>query len=384
MQKQIVKQLANLVSKEGGKTYYVGGYVRDCFLNVKTSDIDIEVYGLSPKKLISVLNKIEKPITIGKQFGIYSLPSYNIDIAMPRNEKNTGKGHKDFEIYVDPYIDLKQAARRRDFTINSIYMDVKTNEIIDYYNGINDIKRKTIRHIDKEKFIEDPLRVLRGCRYAATYNFKISKQTINLCKTIDLSTLPKQRVEEELLKTLNKSNKPSLFFKYLKQMNQLNYWFGGVNTKYIDKAKNIIKHINNKEEFLLTCISINDEFDISKITCKKNTSKYVNNMKIYIRLRPNNDIELYKIFDKVIDVNDYLYLMLLIDKRNNNLFDKYKIYKKLKAKPSITGNDLIKLGYKPNKHFNKALEYANELKLSGLTKKQILNKVSAYLNNINK
>ena len=138
----IEQLIAQKVDKKGGKTYYVGGYVRDLFLNKKNKDIDIEVHGISEKTLVKILSEVGKPLSYGKSFGIYSLEGHNIDIALPRKETKTGKGHKDFKIEVDPYIDIKQAIKRRDFTINAIYKNVLTGEIIDPFNGVKDIKNK--------------------------------------------------------------------------------------------------------------------------------------------------------------------------------------------------------------------------------------------------
>lgn len=380
MYKKIINKISNQVSQLGGKTYYVGGYVRDNLLNVKNNDIDIEVHGIKPEDLYIVLKSIGTTKTIGKQFGIYYLPEYGIDVAMPRCEKSTGRGHKDFEVYVDPYIGVKKAAERRDFTINSIYKDVKTGEILDCYGGIKDLKKKTIRHINDKKFVEDPLRVLRACRYAATYNFKIAKETIELCKKIDITSLSKERVEEELLKVLNKSNNPKLFFDNLKQMNQIDYWFKDVNTKYINKAKTYIKYTNNKEAFLLASISVNSDFDINKITSKKEIIKYVKNMQKYFDVKPKTEIEVYELFDNLIDINDYIYLKILNNQKNKYLLDKYKKYKTIVKNKTITGKDLIEHGIKPNANFNKALEYANKLRYQNITKKEILNKTIMYLN----
>ena len=123
MKESIAYSIAKKVFEKGGRTYYVGGFVRDELLNIENKDIDIEVHGISPEELYSILCEVGKPQSYGKSYGIYSLANENIDIAMPRIEYNTGKGHKDFEVFVDPYIDLNKAIKRRDFTINALYFD---------------------------------------------------------------------------------------------------------------------------------------------------------------------------------------------------------------------------------------------------------------------
>lgn len=217
-------QIAKKVKEVGGIAYFVGGYVRDSILDIPNKDIDIEIHGIKPEILKNILSELGDIQTIGNAFGIYNLKGYDLDIALPRKERCIGTGHKDFEVYVDPYIGTHAAARRRDFTINALMKNILTGEIVDEFNGLNDLKNHIIRHVDSSTFREDSLRVLRACQFAARFNFKIASETINLCKTMDLSTLPKERIAGELSKALLKAKKPSVFFDSLYECEQTK-WF---------------------------------------------------------------------------------------------------------------------------------------------------------------
>lgn len=217
-------QIAKKVKEVGGIAYFVGGYVRDSILDIPNKDIDIEIHGIKPEILKNILSELGDIQTIGNAFGIYNLKGYDLDIALPRKERCIGTGHKDFEVYVDPYIGTHAAARRRDFTINALMKNILTGEIVDEFNGLNDLKNHIIRHVDSSTFREDSLRVLRACQFAARFNFKIASETINLCKTMDLSTLPKERIAGELSKALLKAKKPSVFFNSLYECEQTK-WF---------------------------------------------------------------------------------------------------------------------------------------------------------------
>ena len=103
--------------------------------------------------------------------------------------------------------------------------DVITGEVVDLWNGKKDLNSKIIRHINDSTFIEDPLRVLRACQFASRFDFSIDSKTLKLCKTIDITSLAKERVFEELKKALLKSSKPSIFFNYLYEMDKLDYFF---------------------------------------------------------------------------------------------------------------------------------------------------------------
>lgn len=225
MDNSIAEKIAEYVKADGGRTYYVGGFVRDRLLGLDNKDVDIEVHGIEPDRLYSILEKAGSPVAFGKSFGVYALRNENIDIAMPRRERAVGRGHRDFEVDVDPYIGTKQAAGRRDFTINAIMEDVLTGEIIDHFGGRGDLSAGIIRHINSGTFVEDPLRVLRAAQFAARFDFEIADETTDLCRSIDLSALSKERVEEELKKALLKAAGPSIFFESLRKMNQLGCWF---------------------------------------------------------------------------------------------------------------------------------------------------------------
>lgn len=219
-------QIAKEVNEIGGTAYFVGGCVRDSILGIPNKDIDIEIHNVTPyilKNILKGLGNVQSR-TVGNNFGIYNIDGYDLDIALPRKETAIGKGHKDFRIDVDAYLPLKDSARRRDFTINALMENVLTGEIKDYFGGLDDLHNGIIRHIDDSTFIEDPLRVLRACQFTARFNFKIAPETINLCKTMDLSTLPKERIAGELTKALLKAKKPSVFFNSLYECGQTE-WF---------------------------------------------------------------------------------------------------------------------------------------------------------------
>ena len=225
MANSTAEKIAKSVKDAGGRTFYVGGFVRDKLLGIESKDVDIEVHGIEPDALYSILESIGEPLSFGKSFGVYTLKGEDLDIAMPRRERATGRGHRDFEIEVDPFIGTCAAAKRRDFTINALMEDVLTGEMIDHFGGREDLSRGVIRHIDDASFIEDPLRVLRAAQFAARFGFEVDSSTIELCRGIDLSALSKERVEEELRKALLKADRPSIFFEILRSMDKLGTWF---------------------------------------------------------------------------------------------------------------------------------------------------------------
>ncbi len=222
---EMARRIAEAVRQAGGRTFYVGGYVRDRLMGHENKDIDIEIHGISAKHLEEILRTLGEPLSMGASFGIMGLRHYELDIAMPRTEETTGRGHKDFEVSVDPFLGEEKAARRRDFTMNALMQDVLTDEILDFFGGKEDIAGRRIRHVNDLTFVEDPLRAFRAAQFAARFGFAVAEETALLASTMDVTALAGERIMMELEKALLKSNRPSVFFEELRKMNLLSVWF---------------------------------------------------------------------------------------------------------------------------------------------------------------
>ena len=222
---EMARRVAAAVACEGGRTYYVGGLVRDQILGRDNKDVDIEVHGVTVQTLENILDSLGERVALGANFGIMGLRHYELDIAMPRSETATGRGHKDFAVYVDPFLGEEKAARRRDFTMNALMQDVLTGEILDFFGGQEDLKRGLIRHVDDRSFVEDPLRALRAAQFAARFGFTVAEETAELSATMDLAALPGERIMGELEKALLKAERPSIFLEEMRRMRQLHDWF---------------------------------------------------------------------------------------------------------------------------------------------------------------
>lgn len=215
-----IVEIANLIKNNGGNLYLVGGAIRDELMGKSIYDKDYCVTGISKEKFVKLFPKAK---VIGKSFEVFEM-EHN-QFALARKEVKNGVGHKEFEIKVGENITIEEDLARRDITINSIAKDVLTGEIIDPYNGRKDIEEKVIR-ATTDAFSEDPLRVYRVARFAATTGFKVEENTLELMKSLkeELLTLSKERVFAEFKKALE-SNKPSLFFDTLRKANVLDVHF---------------------------------------------------------------------------------------------------------------------------------------------------------------
>ena len=206
-------EICKAVKNAGGHAFFVGGCVRDHLLGHIPKDFDIEVFGLEPNVLITLLGRDVK--FCGESFGVYKIGN-TIDVSQPRRERKSGAGHTGFEVDVDPYMSIPDAASRRDFTINAIYHDPLENKYYDPFDGMSHLSSRRLEVVS-DRFDEDPLRVLRGMQFVGRFNLSVSNRTIFRSKKLKAAfrELAKERVYEEWEKWAAKSTVPSAGLKFL-------------------------------------------------------------------------------------------------------------------------------------------------------------------------
>lgn len=224
-----VNALARAVRDEGGRALLVGGCVRDALMGVVPKDWDVEVYQLGAERLREVLDRLGTVNVVGEAFTVYKLGA-DLDVSMPRRERKSGRGHRAFVIEGDPSMSVEEATRRRDFTINAILQDPLTSELLDPFEGQKDIEARVLRAVAAETFVEDSLRVLRAAQFAARFEFEIAPETVALCRTMDLTDLPAERIWGELEKLLLRARRPSIGLDWLEKLGVLPQVFPEIQT----------------------------------------------------------------------------------------------------------------------------------------------------------
>lgn len=219
-----ILRLAEEVRRRNGRALLVGGCVRDALMGREPKDWDVEVYGLDGAQLRRVLETFGRVNAVGESFTVYKL-GQDLDVSLPRRERKQGRGHRAFVVEGDPAMSIEEAARRRDFTINAILQDPLSGEVIDPYEGRTDIARRLLRMVARETFVEDSLRVLRAAQFAARFEFEIDPITADVCRAMDLSDLPAERIWGEVEKILLRARQPSLGFLALRQLGVIKQLF---------------------------------------------------------------------------------------------------------------------------------------------------------------
>lgn len=435
---ELIRAFATAVAAAGGRAYFVGGYVRDRLLGRENKDMDVEVHGLTPEQLETILDGLGERTAMGASFGVYGLKHWDVDIAMPRKETATGRGHRDFRTEVDPFLGCRKAAERRDFTVNAMMEDVLTGEVLDFFGGREDLKNGILRHVSAAHFGEDPLRVLRSAQFAARFDFTVGAETVALCRGMDLSPLPRERIMGELEKALLKAEHPSVFFETLREMGQLSHWFPEAEAliglpqppKYhpegdawnhtmlvLDKAAELRSRAEYPLYFMLAALChdfgkavttdpatghayehekegvLLVETFCKRLSGEKALVRYVRDQSLQ-HMRPNKIAEngskpksWNRLFDESICPADLLLLAradyLGCGGTTEKMYAPYweagqralAEFRALMAKPAVTGRDLEKAGIAPGEIYRELLDYAHKLHLSGMSKEQALKSV---------
>lgn len=202
------------------KIYLVGGAVRDMILRREPHDKDYVVFGAT------VLEMLDAGFQqVGKQFPVFLHPITKEEYALARKEEKIGNRHTDFRFVFAPNVTPNEDVIRRDFTCNALLYDEEEQKLIDLVDGVKDIENKTLRHVNSEHFIEDPLRVLRMCRFAAKLNFTIAPETMDLAQQMVkngmLNHLTPERIWGEISCALQQPNFAQ-FILTMKQCGALN------------------------------------------------------------------------------------------------------------------------------------------------------------------
>jgi tRNA nucleotidyltransferase (CCA-adding enzyme) len=211
------------------QAYLVGGCVRDALAGLPPEkDFDVEVFGLDYEPLIAALARWGKTDLVGRSFGVVKLSTKSglgFDFTLPRKDSKVASGHKGFDVAFDPAISPRQAAARRDFTINSVMYDPRARQVLDFFGGVPDLKGRILRHTSAA-FPEDPLRVLRGMQFAGRFELRAAPETVELARRIkgSYAELALERVREEWFKWAQRSRLPSAGLRFLAETQWIDHF----------------------------------------------------------------------------------------------------------------------------------------------------------------
>jgi tRNA nucleotidyltransferase (CCA-adding enzyme) len=379
------KEITELLSALG-RAYIVGGSVRDAFLGFPAKDLDIEVFNTSYEQLIELASQFGQVKTVGKSFGVVKLshPTLGeVDLSLPRRENRIGVGHRGFKVTVGCNLTLTEAASRRDFTINAMMWGL--DGLNDPFSGKLDLDAGILRHVS-DKFVEDPLRVLRGMQFCSRFGLEAAPETVNLCRSIidRFQELSKDRLFIEWEKWA-KGAHPSKGLVFLAQTDWIQHFpeiTVTANTlNAVDKAAEVCRNngvSGNARTAQLLAALCDDEQSarsfLSKINCPKFIFEKVVSLVVNRLAHCNSTIKpatVTRLAHKLAPVT-IQELAWHVEAMNNGLpqamQDILNIARSLgllnsKPEPVLLGRHLIARGLKPGKGFAHILDAAFQAQL---------------------
>jgi len=229
-----------LAAAFGPDVYVIGGPVRDKLRELfhgvpfEPKDKDYVVVGATVKVVQDRLGSFGRLDAVGASFGVLKLTvddEPTVDVALPRRERSTGWGHKNFEVDSGPHVTLEEDQGRRDFLMNAVAVQLTTGTLIEHPGALDDIRARRITAINgRQTFLDDPLRMLRAAQFAARIGFDIEETTLSFmtaCSAL-VKTISPERIAEELTKLLVKSEQPSRGIRILHQTGILQSVIPGV------------------------------------------------------------------------------------------------------------------------------------------------------------
>lgn len=221
--RDVLRRIEQIIRRGGGRIWLVGGSVRDLVLGRQPRDLDIEVLGLPPGHIHALLAEHFSVQFVGKAFAVFKLPGLPVDLSIPSRMSADDTAHPSLQRQVDPDMSIDEALARRDFTINAMAWDPDTMELRDPYDGRGDLDARRLRHVSN-RFVEDPLRVLRGMQLSARFELTAAPDTVALCQTLSQDDQPRERLWEEWKKLVLQGRKPSLGLQFLRHCGWLRFY----------------------------------------------------------------------------------------------------------------------------------------------------------------
>ncbi|MDH4085874.1 MAG: HD domain-containing protein [Nitrospira sp.] len=218
-----LRRIEQLVRRAGGRTWLVGGSVRDLVLGQQPRDLDLEVTGVPPGQVHALLTEHFSVQFVGKAFAVFKLQGLPVDLSIPSRMLSDDTSLPGLLRQADPDMPIDEALARRDFTMNAMAWDPDTMELRDPFNGRGDLDARILRHASS-RFAEDPLRVLRGMQLAARFELTVAPETVALCRTLSQESQPSERLWEEWKKLLLQGRKPSLGLQFLRHCGWLRFY----------------------------------------------------------------------------------------------------------------------------------------------------------------
>lgn len=345
-----ILEIKNVFKKNGFKLYVVGGAVRDALMGKTPKDYDLATDAL-PDKVEDMMKKADfKTLPTGKAFGVINVftDMGEYEIATFREDLSSGRRPDAVS-----FTNIEGDVKRRDLTINALFYDIDTQEVVDLVGGVEDLKKGIVRTVGsaEDRFGEDRLRILRAIRFAGRFGNELDPSVDSaLMKDSSLEGISGERIRDEFLKGITSAKSVKSFLKMIDKYNLFDWIFNGLK---------VDKHFAEDNDTIIVLASLLKHNDISVLINKLNSLKYsVDEVKAVtflvglLKLSVETSVALKKA-QKHSGVNpEQIKKFAKIEGINQKLIDAF-----LKFSLTVTGPEVMdKLGIKPGPDLGKEIQ----------------------------
>ncbi len=371
-QKTAINAAVSVAEKYNIKIYLIGGIVRDLIMQnpIKDIDITVEENAVNFSEILENESKFEV-IAIQENLKTAKVRFENgteIDFASTREERYEKAGN--LPVAYNFGCELERDVKRRDFTVNTLAIDLTGDtkySLIDYYDGITDIKNKKIKILHDKSFIDDPSRIIRALKFAARFDFEPEENTYKLMREYLLNvdkTIPLERIKNEL-KEYFSINKNDLYEKII-ETNAYKLLTDNPVKEISQQNTEIIKPYKLFEgnwQIYWFLLILNSDSDRLNLTAEE--KKVITEIKTLLNteIDKTNNLQIHQKYNKKQNEAIGLYYILSGDETVKTFMDTLR-----HIKLEINGEDLINLGLKPSSYFNDIFNNVLKEKLNGKIK----------------
>lgn len=267
-----ILEIANIFKNNGYKLYIVGGAVRDFLLNKKIKDYDLATDAVPDKVEQMMKESGLKTLPTGKSFGVINVftSEGEYEIATFRSDSKEGDGRRPDSV---TFTNIEGDVKRRDLTINALFYDIDTFEIVDLVGGLEDIKNGVVRTVGsaEDRFGEDKLRILRAIRFAGRFGSELDPETdVALQKDANLEGISGERIRDEFLKGIKSAKSTKNFIEMINKYGLFKFIFNGLN---VDLS--LLRTLNiNEYDYIVLIARLLKNNPIDSIRRRLNELKY--------------------------------------------------------------------------------------------------------------
>lgn len=268
---QDIQQIKDTFKKNGFKLYVVGGAVRDAILGKTQKDYDLATDALPDKVEEMMKSAGLKTLSTGKAFGVINVFTSEGEYEIATFREDLSGGRRPDAV---SFTNIEGDVKRRDLTINALFYDIDTHEIVDLVGGINDIKNGVVRTVGapEERFGEDRLRIMRAIRFAGRFGNELDPATdAALQKDASLEGISGERIRDEFLKGIKSAKSQKHFLSMLDKYGLFEFIFKGLNVD-----KNLINKLGsyNYDDYIVLLASLLKDNGIDALRKRLNDLKY--------------------------------------------------------------------------------------------------------------